>query len=63
MLILVLAAIAYADSTPRVHSGPRPLRAPAVHEPGRSAGVPNGIVGLSALAAVLLVVFGGDTHR
>ena len=41
MLILVLAAnTAYSDfPAPRLHRGPRQVPAPAVHEPGRPAGL------------------------
>jgi amino acid transporter len=64
MLILVLAAnTAYADF-PRLASilaRDRYLPRQLMNQGDRLA-FSNGIVGLSVLAAVLLVVFGGDTH-
>jgi len=64
MLILVLAAnTAYADF-PRLASilaRDRYVPRQFMNQGDRLA-FSNGIVGLSALAAILLVVFGGDTH-
>ena len=64
MLILVLAAnTAYADF-PRLASilaRDRYLPRQFMNQGDRLA-FSNGIIGLSAFAAVLLVVFGGDTH-
>ncbi len=64
MLILVLAAnTAYADF-PRLASilaRDRYLPRQLMNQGDRLA-FSNGIVGLSAFAAILLVVFGGDTH-
>jgi amino acid transporter len=64
MLILVLAAnTAYADF-PRLASilaRDRHLPRQFMNQGDRLA-FSNGIVGLSVLAAILLVVFGGDTH-
>src|SRR5207247_7609900 len=64
MLILVLAAnTAYADF-PRLASivaRDRFLPRQFMNQGDRLA-FSNGIVGLSVLAALLLIVFGGDTH-